>query len=116
MIAGSINIKIFDFVACSLFRFDWLRCLMARGETDSAFRSRIALHDQARFYCPRSGRSDSDRYLGYQLSSNVSNAEKIFAYGKEWNGKVYTTKQVRPIFVEEASVPQAEFTERSRRQ
>jgi hypothetical protein len=28
---------------------------------------------------------------------------KDFAYGKEWNGKVYTTKQVRPIFVEEAS-------------
>jgi len=29
---------------------------------------------------------------------------KDFAYGKEWNGKLYTTKQVRPIFVEEASV------------
>ncbi len=28
---------------------------------------------------------------------------KDFAYGKEWNGKLYTTKQVRPIFVEEAS-------------
>jgi hypothetical protein len=28
---------------------------------------------------------------------------KDFAYGKEWNGKVYTTKQVWPIFVEEAS-------------
>ena len=27
---------------------------------------------------------------------------KNFAYGKEWNGKVYATKQVRPIFVEEA--------------
>jgi len=25
-----------------------------------------------------------------------------FPYGKEWNGKVYATKQVRPIFVEEA--------------
>ncbi len=24
-----------------------------------------------------------------------------FPYGKEWNGKVYSTKQVRPIFVEE---------------
>ena len=39
---------------------------------------------------------------------------KDFAYGKEWNRKFYTTKQVRPIFVEEASVSQAEFTERSR--
>jgi hypothetical protein len=25
-----------------------------------------------------------------------------FPFGKEWNGKVYNTKQVRPIFVEEA--------------
>jgi hypothetical protein len=41
---------------------------------------------------------------------------KNFPYGKEWNGKVYATKQVRPIFAEEPGVPQAEFTERSRRQ
>ena len=27
---------------------------------------------------------------------------KDFAYGQEWNGKFYRTKQVRPIFVEEA--------------
>jgi len=26
---------------------------------------------------------------------------KDFPYGREWNGKVYATKQVRPIFVEE---------------
>ena len=26
----------------------------------------------------------------------------IFAFGHEWNGKEYQTKQVRPIFVEEA--------------
>jgi hypothetical protein len=26
---------------------------------------------------------------------------KDFAFGKEWNGKTYATKQVRPIFVEE---------------
>ncbi len=25
-----------------------------------------------------------------------------YAHGKDWNGKVYATKQVRPIFVEEA--------------
>jgi hypothetical protein len=24
-----------------------------------------------------------------------------FAYGRDWNGKFYATKQVRPIFVEE---------------
>lgn len=27
---------------------------------------------------------------------------KDFSYGREWNGKAYSTKQVRPIFVEEA--------------
>ncbi len=27
---------------------------------------------------------------------------KDFPYGKEWNGKFYATKQVRPIFVEES--------------
>ena len=27
---------------------------------------------------------------------------KSFAYGREWNGEFYETKQVRPIFVEEA--------------
>jgi hypothetical protein len=27
---------------------------------------------------------------------------KDFTYGREWNGKFYTTQQVRPIFVEEA--------------
>jgi len=28
--------------------------------------------------------------------------QKDFSYGKEWNGKVYATKQIRPVFVEEA--------------
>ena len=28
---------------------------------------------------------------------------KNFSYGTEWNGKVYATKQVRPVFVEEAA-------------
>ena len=27
---------------------------------------------------------------------------KDFPYGKEWNGKIYATRQVRPVFVEEA--------------
>ena len=26
---------------------------------------------------------------------------KDFAYGRQWNGKVYATKQVRPVFVNE---------------
>jgi hypothetical protein len=28
---------------------------------------------------------------------------KDFSYGKEWNRKIYATKQVRPVFVEEAT-------------
>ena len=28
---------------------------------------------------------------------------KDFIFGKEWNSKFYATKQVRPVFVEEAS-------------
>jgi hypothetical protein len=28
---------------------------------------------------------------------------KDFPYGKEWNDKLYATKQVRPVFVEEAA-------------
>ena len=27
---------------------------------------------------------------------------KDFSYGREWNGKFYKTKRVRPVFVEEA--------------
>lgn len=27
---------------------------------------------------------------------------KNFLFGKDWNGKTYATKQVRPIFVEQA--------------
>ncbi len=27
---------------------------------------------------------------------------KDFPYNREWNGKVYATKQIRPIFVEQA--------------
>ena len=30
-----------------------------------------------------------------------SECRKDFAYNKDWNGKHYKTKQVRPIFVEE---------------
>jgi len=28
---------------------------------------------------------------------------KDFPYGREWNGKIYATKRVRPVFVEEAT-------------
>jgi hypothetical protein len=28
---------------------------------------------------------------------------KDFPYGRDWNGKFYSTKQVRPVFVDEAA-------------
>lgn len=28
---------------------------------------------------------------------------KEFSFGREWNGKVYQTKQVRPVFIEDKS-------------
>jgi hypothetical protein len=35
--------------------------------------------------------------------SGRSECRMDFGYGREWNGRVYATKQVRPIFVEEAA-------------
>jgi hypothetical protein len=40
---------------------------------------------------------------GNPLSLEESSVERIFPYDKEWNGKVYVTKRVRPVFVEEAA-------------
>jgi hypothetical protein len=28
---------------------------------------------------------------------------KDFPYGRDWNGKLYPTKQLRPVFVDEAA-------------
>ena len=36
-------------------------------------------------------------------ASGRQECRKDFAYGREWNGRYYATKQVRPIFVEEAT-------------
>ncbi len=30
-----------------------------------------------------------------------SECQKDFAFGREWNGRLYSTKRVRPIFVDE---------------
>jgi len=34
-------------------------------------------------------------------SQGRQETSKEFAYGRDWNGTVYTTKRVRPIFVDE---------------
>ncbi len=38
---------------------------------------------------------------GVRFNKEGLSAEKNFAYEREWNGKFYAMKQVRPIFVEE---------------
>jgi len=81
----------------------------------------IRLSDHAMRYISKRGFTiheveDAIRTVPWQSAElGRLDCRKDFAYGKEWNGKVYPTKQVRPVFVEEATVSQAEFTERSRR-
>jgi len=53
------------------------------------------------FTISRNRRNDSHEPLDASRTGRLD-CRKNFPYGKEWNGKVYATKQVRPIFVEEA--------------
>lgn len=39
-----------------------------------------------------------------QIERGRLECRKNFAYGREWNGKHYATKQVRPIFVDEDEI------------
>ena len=79
----------------------------------------IRLSDHALRYASKRGFTvdevvDAIRTTPWQ-SAELGRLEcrKDFGYHQEWNGRIYATKQVRPVFVEEAAVPQAEFTERS---
>jgi hypothetical protein len=69
----------------------------------------IRLSDHAQRYESRRGFTlneveDAVRTAPWQ-SAELGRLEcrKDFAYRKEWNGKSYATKQVRPVFVEEAT-------------
>jgi len=73
-----------------------------RHETDSAFESRVALPEQARLHHCRSRRDDSHSAWNPAELGRLD-CRKDFSYGKEWNGKVYATKRVRPVFIEEAA-------------
>jgi hypothetical protein len=73
-----------------------------RHETDSAFESRVALPEQARFHHCRSRRDYSHQSVEPAELGRLD-CRKDFSYGKEWNGKVYATKQGRPVFVDEAA-------------
>lgn len=37
------------------------------------------------------------------VSRGRQETSKEFAYGQDWNGTFYSTKRVRPVFVEEAT-------------
>jgi hypothetical protein len=58
-----------------------------------------------------SGRGTTFEELSETISTSVwepaesdrLECRKDFVYGREWNGKVYATKQVRPIFVDNAN-------------
>lgn len=69
----------------------------------------IRLSGHARLQLPFRGATE-DEVIGTIRSAPWSPAElgrlecsKDFPFGKEWNKKVYATKRVRPIFVEEAT-------------
>jgi hypothetical protein len=57
---------------------------------------------------PRQGASEDEVIEAINTSSwqpaELGRLEccKNFVFGREWNGKFYQTKQVRPIFIEEA--------------
>lgn len=68
----------------------------------------------ARSLNPEQARLLRNRYLAGEQAETIQTSvwesaehdrlqcRKDFPFGEEWNGKFYQTKQVRPIFVEEA--------------
>lgn len=42
----------------------------------------------------------SEPWLPATQGQGRMECRKDFTYGRDWNGKVYATKQVRPVFVE----------------
>jgi len=71
-------------------------------EADSLVRSRAALHEQAWFHSAEV--EETIRTAPWQPAElGRLDCRKNFSYGAEWNGKVYATKQVRLVFVEEAA-------------
>jgi hypothetical protein len=67
----------------------------------------IRLSAHALNYCTKRGFTESEVVQAIQEGAwgpaelGRLECRKNFPYGKEWNGKFYQTKQVRPVFVEE---------------
>ncbi len=68
---------------------------------------RIRLSTHASRYTSRRGFSEEDvceaiRTAPWEPAErHRMECRKDFPHGRDWNGKIYETKQVRPIFVEE---------------
>ena len=67
----------------------------------------IRLSDHARRYIPKRGFSPAE--VGEAIRSAIwrpaelgrLECDKDFDYNRQWNGKLFATKRVRPVFVEE---------------
>src|SRR6266403_814380 len=73
-----------------------------RHETDSAFESRVALPEQARFHHCRSRRDYSHQSVE-PCGTRPTRLPKRFLIWERMEREGYATKQVRPVFVEEAA-------------
>jgi hypothetical protein len=74
------------------------------NETDSIFKARLGLCRVTRFHQGGSGRRHSHLCVWGAAELGRLDCRKDFDYGREWNGKFYSTKQVRPVFVEESAI------------
>lgn len=67
----------------------------------------IRLSQHAKEQCRYRGTNEEEISLAIRSSTwgkaelNRLECRKDFVFGKEWNGKYFKTKQVRPIFIEE---------------
>ena len=101
--APNINVRSPTSSLVLLFYLDWRRCLIGCVKP-------LRLSHHASCYVARRGFTVAEveeaiRTMPWQTAElERLECRKDFVHGKEWNGKLYTTKQVRPIFVEEASV------------
>ena len=69
-------------------------------ETNPVFQTRPGLCRFTRFHVAEV--EDAIRTCAWAATElGRLDCRKDFAYGLEWNGKVYATKQVRPVFVDE---------------
>jgi len=72
-----------------------------QDESDSAFQPRAPLREERGFTVAEV--EEAIRTAPWEAAELARiECRKDFAYGKDWNGNIYPTKQVRPVFVEEA--------------